>query len=332
MKPVHSVRPVDLPQLVNYGCDIISGLSYQIVFLGSVWHTPYLANEAALLQDKLRSALQSRALNAVFTQYQLDKKPAITATPVKGSGLVVDMPWSPYLNRAQLQTIAQHLLDRNRLSPPVTDPAAPQAAMDWDNYVLTFVLPPGTILIDSVPPKSLSSLDGSAGVHGALRGLSADSGLVDVFFIAAVWSDGSNGVSMPAFGGNPAWLPRENTCAVLYHEFGEVRTNRNIDAAPRNGMAPPKTVGWTVFEQGVWWEMPDLPNLWAGRLPEKAFYKGTVTETDEHGAEREIEGVTIQAMWDMAPSDPGQAKPFMPDEPGISFTPVIPQDFYYDPQ
>lgn len=277
---------VAIPDLQFHGCPIIVDLSYQLIFVGSIWSKPFLTAQADKLETALKAALQDTTLNSVFDQYLAPGQtgPA-TATPAGDRG-IVSMDWQACLTRDDLHAVAQQLLTNGRL---------PRAGQE--NFALALILPPGTVLLDPRDPVP-SSTRGLASIHGTFH-LTDKGNPVQVHFCAAVWSDGSNGVSVPAFQDHPAWLPWENTCAALYHELAELRTNQNIDDAPDDGGAPPAgRLGWTVFHNNIWIELPDLPILWTDELPQKVFCKGTVGG---------VENVPIQVLWskrDMAPHVP----------------------------
>ncbi len=272
-----------MPEIQFHGCPIIVDLSYRLFFIGSHWSSPFLTQQADLLDTALKAALQDTALNAVFDPYLTTGQTGpVTATPAGDRGIVA-MNWQLILSRDDLQKIAQNLLNEGRL---------PRS--DLDNFALALILPPGTVLLD--PRDAVqTSTKGLASIHGTFT-LTDHGAPIAVYFCAAVWSDGSNGVAVPAFQDHPAWLPWENTCAALYHEMAELRTNRNIDEAPDSGGEPPPgRLGWTVFYNGIWIELPDLPILWAEELPQKVFCKGTVGGMD---------GVPIQALWSKETAEP----------------------------
>ena len=74
-----------------------------------------------------------------------------------------------------------------------------------------------------------------------------------VYYGVSVWSDGENGTALPG------WQPWENTCAGLYHELAEIRTNPDNE-----GDAPTKIWGWASCEGD---EIGDLAVSWAGDNP-----------------------------------------------------------------
>src|ERR1700682_5101993 len=59
---------------------------------------------------------------------------------------------------------------------------------------------------------------------------------VTIYYSVAVWSEGNNGVAIPG------WQPWENTCATLYHELNEARTDPDVEDAVRTGEI--RWIGW----------------------------------------------------------------------------------------
>jgi hypothetical protein len=299
----------EIPKAQHFGCPEITELSYGLFLVGKVWKTHYLAEQATCLETRLKAALQDPTLNSVFHQYMSDAEAPITATQIASQ--IIEIDWPSVVDRNLLQDLAQDLLLTGQL---------PESG--FENYALTMVLPPGTILLDRM--LGVTSMHGQASVHGAFT-LDKDGKDVVVYFCAAVWSDGSNGVAIPAFADpvksidRPAWLPWENTCAALYHEIAEVRTNKNIDLVPyplRPDSKVPASVGWGVIYRSPYYptafaEVPDLPISWAKKFPQKVFCKGSAGD---------LNGVPIQALWSNK-----DAGPYFP--PG--FTPQMPEEFDY---
>ena len=288
-----------LTELQFYGRPMIVDLSYRLFFLGSIWSSPFLTEQANKLETALTAALSDPTLNGVFDQYLAPGQTGPATATTAGNRAIVAMDWPAVLTRDDLHKIAQGLLTNGRL---------PKTGLD--SYALALILPPGTILID--PRDAVqSSAKGLASIHGTFH-LTDQGNAVSVYFCAAVWSDGTNGVSVPAFQANAAWLPWENTCAALYHEMAELRTNPNVDDAPDDDSAPPENrLGWTVRFKGKWLELPDMPVLWAEDLPQKVFCKGSVGGVDN---------VPIQVLWSKQ-----HVAPHLP----LTFTPQMHHGFRY---
>jgi hypothetical protein len=302
-------QPANIPDVQCFGCPEIIDLSYGLFLVGNVWKTRYLAEQATRLEKHLQSALEDATLNSVFDEYKQDAKVQVTAKQTARH--IIEIDWPSVVDRDLLQRLGQGLLSNGQL---------PESGLE--SYALTMVLPPGTILLDKM--LGVTSMNGQASIHGAFT-LNSDGKDVEVYFCAAVWSDGSNGVAIPAFTDpekaidRPAWLPWENTCAALYHEIAELRTNKNIDHVPyplKPGSDVPKSVGWGVIYRSPYYptgfaEVPDLPIGWAETFPQKVFCKGSAGG---------LSGVPIQALWSNKVGGP-----YFP--PG--FTPQMPKDFRY---
>jgi hypothetical protein len=287
------------PNLQHFGDALIAELTYQTVFVGSIWQSAFLSSQAARLDAALNAALSSADCNEVFSQY-FAAGTTISATP-EGNYLTLGVNWPQFVYRNDLKKFAQTLLD---------DGLLPTTALE--SFALALVLPPGTILSSDAEAGPTSqgpnSMEGLGAYHGQFD-LEQDGSPLSLYFCATVWSDGSNGAAVPADGSNPAWAPWENACAALYHELGEIRLCRNIDEAPHKETCPPiPDLGWLVWyktgdDDNPWKESGDLSLLWAGTLPQRVFCKGAV------GAQT---GVPIQALWSN-----DVCKPFFPQ----GFTP-----------
>lgn len=298
----------EIPNVRSFGCPEITNLSYGLFLVGKVWNTRYLAQQATCLEAHLKAALQDSILNSLFDEYKHDEGP-ITATQVSKG--IIQIEWPSVVDRGLLETLAQSLLSNGQL---------PETGLE--NYALTMVLPPGTILLDRM--LDVTSMNGQASIHGAFT-LERDGKDVVIYFCAAAWSDGSNGVAIPAFTDpqksidRPAWLPWENTCAALYHEIAELRTNKNVDLVPyplKPDSVIPESVGWGVIHKSPYYpagfaEVPDLPIGWAEAYPQKVFCKGPVGG---------LIGVPIQALWSNR-----RGRPYFPR----GFRPQMPKDFHY---
>jgi hypothetical protein len=278
---------------------VIPNLTYQTVFVGSIWHNAYLAAQADQLDAALNAALSSTSCNAVFTQY-FPTGTMISASP-NGKYDTLDVAWPEIVYRDDLKSMAQKLLN---------DGLLPASALD--SFALVLVLPPGTILsIDAergTIPNGLNSMEGLGAYHGQLTLQQSDGTPLPMYFCVAAWSDGSNGTAVPA------WDPWENTCAALYHELGEVRLCPKIDNAPTVKHppvpAPPITgLGWLAWyqspdqDEGGWQEAGDLAVIWAGALPQKVFCKGAINQLTD---------VPIQALWSNALKTPFIPQGFTP--------------------
>ena len=294
-------KPAPPPNLVQYGDVLIASLTYQLVFVGSVWGTRYLELRAGHLEQALGAALSSPECNGVFTEYFPPGTP-ITAAPRSGP-ITLDVPWQPVVYRDDLEVMATAMLHDGML---------PSTGLD--SFALVMVLPPGTILSSDphAPPpgedigKGTNSMEGLGAYHGQFNLQANDGSPRRVYFAVTAWSDGSNGTAVPP-GTHPAWQPWENACAGLYHELAELRLCRNIDEAPEAYVPPPVAgLGWIVWYKDAWQESGDLSVLSAGATPQLVFCKGTVGD---------LPGVPIQALWSNAAKAPFIPPRFQPQLP-----------------
>ncbi len=266
-----------LPPLTNYGCPAIAEIEYLLCFVGSVWKTPHLEAQANHLLTGLTTTLNDRHANGVFSQYLGGKTAGARLiggrTTVRN--MVFDMEWSSRLDRADLQRVAKQVLDTwsewHAVSWVWSDEAARKP-----HPAIVLVLPPGTIMDDAkVADGPTSSMEGRASIHGTFLWPDAPPEPISqsqaVYFCAAVWSDGCNGASMPSHLTHKAWEPWQNTCAALYNELAEFRTNQNVDALSWPNWQSRNLVGWVAFYDDTWQEIGDLTLEWANPLPEKTY-------------------------------------------------------------
>ena len=137
------------------------------------------------------------------------------------------------------------------------------------------MLPPGATLqdYDILTWRPQSSTKGLAGIHGNFN-ISTQK----LYFCVAVWSDGDpNGISVPT------WQPWQNTCATLYKELMQFRTNPDIDSLPAAGPTAPGVTGWATWYTpppagpGQWMEIGNTPTLWATAVGIPSLNYATIT-------------------------------------------------------
>jgi hypothetical protein len=232
--------------LINHGGRTIRDLTFQTVYLGSIWSVPSLADERQRVDAVLAAALNDPGLNGVFPQYFGDQ--AVSATALESAMLPI--AWPEFIGRGDLRRLAGGLADAGRLP-----------AGGWHDFVVLFVLPPGTILVHDggSGDEAGNSMKGLGGFHGSFA-IARPDGKARLRFGAVVWSDGENGAAVPG------WHPWENACAGMYHELAEIRTNPDFDLGPAHW-------GWAT-EQGD--EIADLPVDWARDQPQRVFRKVTM--------------------------------------------------------
>jgi hypothetical protein len=262
--------PPRLPNAEAHDGRAIAALTYRVFFVGTIWrNVAKLAQNADALATALDGALQDDRLNQVFAQY-LPKGAQATARPILPK-TVIERDWPSVMPQSDLLQQIEDLLVR------ADDPRIPSDT-DFGNFVVLFVLPPNTIL-GAPQGETANSLRGLAAYHDRF----VKDGRT-IYYAVAAWSDGQNG------GAKPGWEPWQNTCAALYHEIAEVRTNPDIgkDAPDR---------GWFVDipPDHMLTEVADLPIMWAGQKPhtmmqEVALQNGT--------------RVPIQLIWSNAKQKP----------------------------
>ena len=269
----------DCLQLKYHGGATIQDLTYQPVFLGEAWQSTLLRGLSNQLTTSLKTAMQSSELNEVFKQY-FDKN-AVSATPLDakfylyvGAGGNADIRWKPYFYGEDIERTVAFLHGQGALPP------------DLNNSAVLLLLAPGTILFKRNDPFGGAA---SIGFLDSMGGLASYHSFVDldgggrVYYAVSVWSDGENGAAVPG------WQPWESTCAGVYHELAETRTNPNIE-----GETPDKQWGWASCEGE---EIGDLSLDWAGDDPSLVFRKDLPN----------LKGIPIELLWSNA-----DKKPYVP--------------------
>ncbi len=136
--------------------------------------------------------------------------------------------------RSRLEDIAKELVhsswDKTWGCNPLGNP----------NAVMVLVLPPGAILSmnpeDMTPNRPIALMNSLGGIHGHFDIVPSTSGSAQkLYFCAAVWSEEltsgpfkgqKNGVTVEG------WSAWQNTCAVLYKELVQFRTDPDVDMLP----------------------------------------------------------------------------------------------------
>ena len=265
---------------LKYFCGkTIKDLTYQPVFLGEAWQSELLLELGGKLTTHLATAMQSTELNEVFKQYF--NGDAVSATPLGAEFCPYvsaeghdDIPWKPYFYGEDAQHTIAFLHGQG----------IPQ--QDLENSAVLLLLAPGTILFKRNDP---SGRDVSTGFLNSMGGLASYHNYVDlvggdrVYYAVSVWSDGENGAAIPG------WQPWESTCAGVYHELAETRTNPNI-----TGEVPDDNWGWASSEGE---EIGDLSVDWAGDDPTQVFKRDLPN----------LAGVPVELLWSNA-----NKQPYMP--------------------
>ncbi len=140
------------------------------------------------------------------------------------------------VTRSRLEDIAKELVR----SAWVKNPSWGCNPLGNPNAVMVFVLPPGGHLSmnpqDMTPNRPIASMNSLAGIHGNFDIASSTPGATEkLYFCTAVWSEEltsapfkgqKNGVTVEG------WSAWQNTCAVLYKELAQFRTDPDVDMLP----------------------------------------------------------------------------------------------------
>jgi hypothetical protein len=276
--PPHATFPAYPDEdLKHRGGRTLREMHYKTFYVGAGWSHGALASARQKLDAALAAAMTDPKLNTIVGQYFTSAAIAAIALP----SALLDAPARPGFDRGDIQGFAAKVHNDGGL-----------AGIAPDSCVLNFVLPPGAKLSTrgGQPPAGHAahhgqpgmpeedegdSLDGLGGYHGSCR---TGQPLVTLYYAAAVWSDGDNGI--PVRG----WAPWENVCATLYHELQEVRTNPDFEEANHTGN--PRLLGWTSDSGN---EIGDFPVTEAGPHLELVFKRVPVA-APPHTA-------PIQLMW-----------------------------------
>jgi len=275
--PTHAIFPAYADEdLKKRGGRTMRDMSYKTFYVGSGWSSGALATARQKLDAALAAAMTDPKLNEIAGQYFTP--PAITATALPSA--ILDAPSKHTFDRGDIQAFTAKVHGDGSLS-----------GIALDSCVLNFVLPPGAKLSTKggqqpagqahhgqtgMPQEDEGdSLDGLGGYHGSFR---TGQPAVTLYYAAAVWSDGENGI--PVRG----WEPWENVCATLYHELQEVRTNPDFEEANHTGNR--HLLGWTSDSGN---EIGDFPVTEAGPHLELVFKRVPVA-APPHTA-------PIQLMW-----------------------------------
>lgn len=267
-------------QLQNFGGKTITDLTYQPVFLGEAWQSGLLRELGGKLTTHLARAMESPELNKVFKQYfngHVSAKPLDAKLYLYvGADGHADVSWKPYFYGEDIQHTIAFLHGQGALP------------RDLANSAVLLLLAPGTILFKRNDP---SGTDVSTGFTDSMGGLASYHHYVDlgkdrVYYAVSVWSDGENGAAIPG------WQPWESTCAGVYHELAETRTNPNI-----TGEIPTDKIwGWASSEGE---EIGDLSLDWAGDDPTQVFKRDLPR----------LDGVPVELLWSNAIQQPYMPPP-----------------------
>ncbi|KVT31712.1 hypothetical protein WK51_26365 [Burkholderia ubonensis] len=223
--------------LVYRGGRTIPNLSYKSFYIGKAWVDGAQAAARQHLDSALAAAMSDPTLNEIVSQYFGGS--TIMSTPLPSA--VLDVPVQLVYDMGDIQALALKTFMSGALG-----------AIDLDNCVINFVLPPGAVLSSDggsemqIPParrrlpgtpenEDADSKHGLGGYHGSIH-IQHPGRSITLYYAAAVWSEGDNGIAVDG------WEPWENACATLYHELNEARTDPDVDDAIRTGDR--RWVGW----------------------------------------------------------------------------------------
>jgi hypothetical protein len=291
--------PPPLPNALRHNGRTIVDMKYRMFFIGTIWDSAApLRSARQELERGLGGALTDAHLNKVFSQYFRPTTSKATAA-LTDAAAVLPQDWPPTVSQADIE---QHVAN---LLAATADPRIPQET-DFANFVAVFVLPPGTILQGEAGEEEANSLRGLAAFHSWCN--VAGPPQRTVRYAVAVWSDGQNGCA------KPGWQPWQNTCAALYHELAEVRTNPDV------GRDPPYQ-GWfaVIPPDHPMAELADLPIIWGGSRP-YAMMQVVQLANSATAPIQFMWSNLKQAPWDpdtslSDPNDLGRVPPFDPPRP-----------------
>jgi hypothetical protein len=304
--------PDPTEDLVFRGGRTLPNMSFKTFYLGKGWASTPLAAPRQQLDAAIGAAMSDPGLNDIVAQYFGNAPITTNALP---SG-VLDVPNQATFDKTDIHNLVKRLFKSGNL-----------AALDLKTTVLNFVLPPRAVLSSdgggnervkrvvraarsrpgTPEAEEEDSRNGLGGYHGSVH-IPSPTGGVTVYYAAAVFSDGDNGI--PISG----WEPWENICATLYHELCEARTDPDVEDAIRTGDT--RFIGWNS-NSGQ--EIGDHPIEEAGSDLEAVFKRVTIAAAPNT--------VPIQLMWSNrvhGPEAPGaQAGPAMAAATASAATKVI---------
>jgi len=249
----------------------IEHLTFTNVYLGgaAAWNP----DDIGQIDLALPAAMEDPHLNNVLAQYFPDGKPTAAFKPSRIlEGAVPDRVY-----RDTLEDIAA-TLERSGTS-----------GFDLASTVFCLLLPRGVVLVDgtSTGGNGVDSKHGLGGYHGSIHPKHG-SRTETLYYAVAAYSEGDNGIALFA----ASW---KNTCAVLYHELCEARTDPDVEDAIRAGSSPhaDDLLGWYSPRGG---EIGDIPLEEAGANLASVMQEVPLTAGGRT--------VPVQFMWSNAVSGP----------------------------
>ncbi|MBR0848363.1 hypothetical protein JQ543_11485 [Bradyrhizobium diazoefficiens] len=274
--------PFPKEDLVFRGGRTMPNMSFKTFYLGKGWASAPLAAPRQKLDAAIDAAMSDPGLNGIVAQYFGNAPITTKALP----SAVLDVPGQATFDKGDIHNLVKRLFKSGNL-----------AALDLKTTLINFVLPPRAVLSSdgggnervkrvvraartrpgTPEAEEEDSRNGLGGYHGSVH-IQSPTGGVTVYYAAAVFSDGDNGI--PISG----WEPWENICATLYHELCEARTDPDVEDAIRTGDL--RFIGWNS-NSGQ--EIGDFPIGEAGSDLERVFKRVTIAA--------EPHTVPIQLMW-----------------------------------
>ncbi|GEM_PF-4775294 len=273
-------------------------ISYAIVFLGSATDYAGHTDSVSSLQSRLGAALTSAGPNKLLSQYYgggAVSATSITSTTPCYVGTALPTPCT----RSDLLNTAQYVVTNREKLGLSQDPSTSVS------FVLIMVLPPGSTLVDNDMLPGHSAL---SGIHGRFDGITGGA-TSRVYFCASPW--GPSPPNSPSFP--QGWTDWEQTCAILYKEIAQYRTNPDVYDLPNPG--PSTSVnGWASWVPqtsgtSIWAEVGNLTALNGGtQFNTDTVYK-IVSVTTSAGPPSTTVNVPVHALWSNSATPPNPAFP-----------------------
>jgi hypothetical protein len=246
-------------------------LTFRNVYLGH-WD----AQERTQLDGAIAAAMDDAHLNNVLAQYF----PGRTIGSAFADSRVHTGPVRARVYRDVLESLVEQLDHEGAL-----------AGLDLSSSAVCLLLPEDAVLVDADSHEGgepVDSTHGLGGYHGSVHVRRGGRTRETVYYAAAVYSKGDNGIV--AFA--DSW---KNVCATLYHELCEIRTDPDVEDAIRAGATPAaeRLLGWYSPRGG---EIGDVPMAEAHGSVDLVMHE--VPLADGSGT------VPVQLMWSNAVSGP----------------------------
>ena len=273
-------------------------INYAIVFLGGA--TEYTEHTASVssLQSCLDAALTQAGPNKLLSQYYGGS--TVSATSFTSTNpCYVETTLSTPCTRGDLLNAAQYVVTNYKALGLSQDPSTSVS------FVLIMVLPPGFTLVDDNMLPGHSAL---SGIHGRFDGITGGA-TSKVYFCASPW--GPSPPDSPSFP--QGWADWQQTCAILYKEIAQYRTNPDVNDLLDTG-PPTSTNGWASWVPqtsgtSIWAEVGNLTALNGGVQFSTSTVYNTVSVTTSAGPAPTTVNVPVHALWSNAATPPNPVFP-----------------------